>query len=140
MQLEELNKMSEQIPSQGSPSDPDDAWDRAQEKYDTAFDNLLDQLGDIGIGVGEAFNVNVDPEEISYEEIEDIYDNANDTEEIEQWNEMLNIANEPDPGKSYSDMIWEAERKKSQYPRGKGFRMKMTDTDEWLRKKKRVSE
>ena len=65
--------MSEQIPSQGSPSDPDDAWDRAQEKYDTAFDNLLDQLGDIGIGVGEAFNVNVDPEEISYEEIEDIY-------------------------------------------------------------------
>ncbi len=132
--------MSEQIPSQGSPSDPDDAWDRAQEKYDTAFDNLLDQLGDIGIGVGEAFNVNVDPEEISYEEIEDIYDNANDTEEIEQWNEMLNIANEPDPGKSYSDMIWEAERKKSQYPRGRGFRMKMTDTDEWLRKKKRVSE
>ena len=148
--------MSEQTPSQGFPSDPrneddydtweygteplpgDDAWSKQQQEYNDAFDSLLDQLGDIGLGVGEAFESIVDPERVSYEEIQDVYDN--DTDEVDKWNEMLDIANDPDPGPTYSEMIWEAERKKSQYPKGRGFRMKLTDTDEWLRKKKRVSE
>ena len=130
--------MSEQTPSQDFPSDPDDAWSKAQEKYDTAFDDLLDQLGDIGIGVGDAFNDVADPEQFSFEDVDDIYDN--DIDEVDQWNQMLDIANDPDPGMSHSEMIWEAEKKKSQYPRGRGFSVKMTDTDEWLRKKKRVSE
>ena len=111
--------MSEQIPSQDSPSDPDDAWSKAQEKYDTAFDDLLDQLGDIGIGVGDAFNDVADPEQFSFEDVDDIYDN--DIDEVDQWNQMLDIANDPDPGMSHSEMIWEAEKKKSQYPRGRGF-------------------
>ena len=131
--------MSEQTPSQDSASNPsDDAWSKSQEKYDVAFNDLLDQLGDIGVSVGEAFETVVDPENVSFEEIEDVYDT--DVNEVERWNEMLDIANDPDPGPSYSDMIWEAEKKKSRYPRGRGFHMKMTDTDEWLKKNKRVSE
>ena len=54
--------------------------------------------------------------------------------------ELLDIANEPDPGPSMSDMLWEAERKKSEYPMGRGFKMKMSTTEDWLKKNKRVSE
>ena len=91
-------------------------------------------MGDIGIGVGDAFNDVADPEQFSFEDVDDIYDN--DIDEVDQWNQMLDIANDPDPGMSHSEMIWEAEKKKSQYPRGRGFSVKMTDTDEWLRKRK----
>jgi len=126
--------MSQQTPSPDSPFDPDDQ----QAKYDEAFDDLLNQLGDIGMNIGDVFNQSVDPEKVTLEDIEDVYeDNADD---VEKWNEILDIANEPDPGPSQADMIWEAEKRKSQYPRGRGFRMKMTDADEWLNKRKNVSE
>ena len=35
-------------------------------------------------------------------------------------------------------MLWEAERKKSQFPKGRGFSMKMSSTEDWLKKNKRV--
>ena len=132
--------MSNQTPSQGSPYE-----EEPLDKYDEAFNDLLSQLGDIGVGVG-SFPVSdwedVDDENITYEEIDELYSQSPEDvdDEVSQWNELLDIANEPDPGPSMSDMLWEAERKKAEYPMGKGFRMKMTDTDEWLKKNKRVSE
>ena len=132
--------MSNQTPSQGSPYEEEPV-----DKYDEAFNDLLDQLGDIGVGVG-SFPVEtweeVDEDSISYDEINDLYSRPADEidEEIDQWNELLDIANDPDPGPSMADMLWEAERKKSEYPMGRGFKMKMTSTEDWLKKNKRVSE
>lgn len=132
--------MSNQTPSQGSPYE-----EEPLDKYDEAFNDLLDQLGDMGVGLG-AFPVEnweeIDDEDITFDDINELYSQPGDEvdAEVAQWNELLDIANEPDPGPSMSDMLWEAERKKSEYPMGRGFKMKMSTTEDWLKKNKRVSE
>jgi|TARA_B100002052_G_C15787585_1_gene554692 hypothetical protein len=134
--------MSNQIPSQGSPYEED-----PKNKYDEAFDDLVDQLQDMGIGIGAAAFPpanweDVDEESVTYEELNDLYSQSPEdiADEVEEWNELLDIANEPDPGVEMANMLWEAERKKSQFPKGRGFSMKMSSTEDWLKKNKRVSE
>ncbi len=118
--------MSEQTPSQDSPSDG----------YNY-LDDLKDQLDNMGVTIGDLESFETDfGDDNSYDEVNEYFEMMeNEGEDVlNEWNELLDIANEPDPGPNMTEMLWAAERKK-EMQRYNGVvrgRMKLSFEEDWF--------
>ena len=119
--------MSEQTPSQDSPSDG----------YNY-LDNLKDQLENMGVTIGDlaSFDTGFGEDDHSYDEVNEYFEMMEREGDavVSQWDELLGIANEPTPSIDHTDMIWAAERKK-EIQRHNGVvrgRMKLSFEEDWF--------
>ena len=117
--------MSEQTPSQ----------DSASEAQSQAYQEVIANLEAMGISVS-ASPPPMSEMEADMQTIEEMYEIPQDElqESVDQWNETLGIANDVTP-EYYSDLVWEAEKKKARARAEGRTTFKMKDPEEFFKER-----
>ena len=117
--------MSEQTPSQ----------DSASEAQSQAYQDVISNLEAMGISV-IASPPPMSEMEADMQTIEEMYEIPQEElqESVDQWNETLGIANDVTP-EYYSDLVWEAEKKKAKARAERKTTFKMRDPEEFFKER-----